>query len=327
MPELGLDCNLYVYLPPDYNASGRSYPVIYAQDGVELFDDYESLYNYECKMDETLNKMAAEGYEVPIVVATSNWDDRNSILSPWDYTSAGVQYKGAGKKYIEFLINTLKPYIDSAYRTLPGRENTGIIGASLGGLISFYAAIRRPDVFSKAGIYSPSYWVSDSIWTFVMDAEKIHPMRMYQLVGSDEGEVMVNPAIRMNGVLSDLGFSRDEITFRIVEGGVHHNSTWGPELRRTLLWLFPEQPSSKGEDNNLGNLAVYPNPARSTLHLDTPLPVEDVCIRIYNLTGEMVKSENFHTGNQIDVATLPPGIYMLRIAGNGINYWGKFVKE
>ncbi len=140
-------------------------------------------------MDETLNKLAAQGKNVPIVVGIDNGGgDRIGEYTPWSNPQYG---SGNGDKYMEFIVETLKPYIDQHYSTLPDRENTGIMGSSLGGLISQYSSLKYQGTFSKAGLFSPSYWFSDSIWTFTQETGKQYAMRFYQLCGTNESAGMV----------------------------------------------------------------------------------------------------------------------------------------
>lgn len=333
IPQLDRTRGISIYLPPDYNNSEESYPVIYLNDGQEAFDLYKA-YNYEPDewgIDEVLNEMASEGITVPIVVAIDhNGDKRLDELSPWLYTHSRFWGSpilgGEGDEYIDFITNTLKPYIDSTYRTLSDPDNTCIMGSSLGGLISIYGALKRPDVFRKAGLFSPAYEVSDSVWDFVRDIDKVHPMRLYQLVGKEETWAYINNVRKMDRELSDLGFFEDEIKYKIVEGGEHHKFV-GTELRETYLWLFPEAVSSKEPILSNPDITVYPNPVSKTLYLDSSLPLDNSEVTIYTMTGAVVKNELIISSNQISIADLPKGMYILKISGTDINYQGRFVKE
>lgn len=248
MPQLNRTRGISIYLPPDYNVSNDFYPVVYLQDGQNAFDKYVSYVpGKEWGIDEVLNEMASEGIKIPIVVAIDEGIKRWDEYSPWVFRPGpfwgSILVGGEGDQYIDFIANTLRPYIDSTFRTLSDPDNNCIMGSSMGGLISLYGAMKRPDVFRKAGIFSPAYYV-DSVWDFVKDIEKVHPMRLYHLVGSVEGDVMIRNTEKMNIMLGDLGFSNEEIKYKLVEGGVHHEFL-GDEFRETYLWLFPEAVSSK----------------------------------------------------------------------------------
>ncbi len=120
IPQLNRNRRIWMYFPPAYETSGSSYPVLYMHDGQNLFDAITS-FSGEWEVDETLNKLAAEGKRVPLVVGIDNGGaDRISEYTPWSNTQYGG---GDGEKYMKFIVETLKPYIDQHYRTLPDRTN------------------------------------------------------------------------------------------------------------------------------------------------------------------------------------------------------------
>ena len=146
MPQLGRTRRIWLYLPPDYENSGKNYPVLYMQDGQNVFDAATS-FSGEWQVDEALNRLFEDGDEGVIVVAIDNGGvSRLDEYTPWANPTYGG---GGGDAYVNFIVETLKPYVDEHYRTKSGREFTGIMGSSLGGLISLYAAIEHQDVFSK----------------------------------------------------------------------------------------------------------------------------------------------------------------------------------
>ena len=182
MPQLQRSRRVWLYLPPGYDAPGNTarYPVLYMHDGQNVFDAATS-YVGEWGVDETLDSLAAAGVTAPIVVAVDHGGERRlDEYSPWrnetfrwpgsdpDAPAApGPGPGGEGEAYVEFLTTTLKPTIDARFRTLPGRETTGILGSSMGGLISLYAALRHPDVFGRVGVFSPAFWFAPEMydWT------------------------------------------------------------------------------------------------------------------------------------------------------------------
>src|SRR5438132_769367 len=159
MPQLGRRRRVWLYLPPGYARSQQRYPVLYLQDGQNVFDARTSFAG-EWGVDETLDSLRALGDAGVIVVAVDNGQQRRfDEYSPWPNPQYGG---GQGDGYVEFLVQTLKPYIDQHYRTLPDRFHTGIAGSSMGGLISLYAALKYPDVFGRVGVFSPAFWVAPS---------------------------------------------------------------------------------------------------------------------------------------------------------------------
>ncbi len=323
IPQLGRTRRIWLYLPPDYAESQKSYPVLYMHDGQNVFDSFTSFAG-EWNVDESLNELAAQGYEVPIVVAIDNGGvHRMDEYSPWHNADYGG---GEGQQYVDFLVNTLKPYIDSAYRTKRDRENTGIMGSSMGGLISFYAAFSRPDIFGKAGIFSPSYWFSPSIWPFVRNAEKRHPMLVYQLVGSLEGGTMPSDMLAMQDTLRKFGYSANELKSNVVNGGQHNELFWRTNFKEAFLWLFPASSGLPDQTFINKGIKLYPNPARNLIFMDRPEQNISVNLKIYDIAGACVAAIHNFAGCQIDLNSLPPGKYLLTISG-GKNSWSDwFIK-
>src|SRR5262245_44761431 len=151
-PQLGNRRTLYVHLPPSYDTAGRRYPVLYMQDGQNLFDEPLS-YAGEWRVDETMAALSDEGIEA-IVVGIQNMGARRiDEYSP--FRDRRLRKGGRGDQYLSFVARTVKPLIDRDFRTLPERATTGILGSSMGGLISLYAFFACPEVFGFAGAMSP----------------------------------------------------------------------------------------------------------------------------------------------------------------------------
>lgn len=235
MPQLNRERKISVYLPPSYEASNKSYPVLYMHDGQNVFDLARS-YAGEWEVDETLNRLSIEKDFNIIVVAIDNGNDKRiSEYSPW----SNPEYsKGEGDAYLEFIINTLKPEIDNKYRTKKSSKNTAIMGSSMGGLISHYAALKYPNVIGKAGVFSPSFWYSNESFEFTEKHAKLKNTKMYYLVGDSEGEGMVEDVEKTVNILKNNNFSENNIQTKIVLKGIHSESFWKTEFERAILWLF-----------------------------------------------------------------------------------------
>src|SRR5690606_842207 len=153
-PQLGNRRDLLVYLPRSYAASDQHYPVLYMHDGQNLFDAYTSFAG-EWQVDETMQQLERDGIEWIVVGIPNAGEDRLAEYSPFPDPKHG---SGRGDLYLDFVVDTVKARIDADFRTLPGRDHTGIMGSSLGGLISLYGFFSRPDVFGFAGAMSPAFW-------------------------------------------------------------------------------------------------------------------------------------------------------------------------
>lgn len=317
MPQLDRNRRIWIYLPPDYDSNNEKYPVLYMHDGQNLFDTYTA-YAGEWEVDETLNKLFDEGYQVPIVVGIDNGGgERINEYTPWNNPVYGG---GQGSEYMEFLVNTLKPYIDDSYRTLTNQENTGIMGSSLGGLISLYGAMKYQDVYGKSGIFSPAYWISDSVWAFTNDMGKQQSVKFYQIIGTLEGQEYVVGMWQMDSVLSQLGYGEDELFSKEDPTGNHNEAYWRSNFRDAYLWMFAEFANDIDENKLYDEIIISPNPVTNKLSFDLPQNTTYDSLKILISGGK--PSEN-----NMDVSKLHSGTYILVIIIDNKSYSGKFVKR
>ena len=326
MPQLNRTRKIWIYLPPGYETSGLAYPVLYMHDGQNLFDNLTS-FSGEWKVDETLNSIAAQGKKVPIVIGIENGGNyRIGEYTPWVNPEYGG---GDGEKYMQFIVETLKPYVDQNFRTLTGRENTGIMGSSLGGLISHFGALKYQAVFGKAGIFSPSYWFSDSVWKFTHDAGKQAGMRFYQLCGSNESSEIDVPGdmSRMNDSLVKSGFGQENINNKVVPGGQHNEKLWSEAFSEAYQWLFSDYITSVPDPVQEKAISCYPNPVTSQLTFTSTRKVNFDSLVIIDINGEVVKCIKNPGTNKVDVHALKPGSYILQCQAGNEKFEGKFIKK
>ena len=229
--------DLLVALPPSYTAEARSYPVLYMQDGQNLFDPATS-HAGDWRLPATLDALAGRGVEA-IVVGIPNGGRRRSYeYSPFRDTIHGGG--GGGDRYLAFLVETVKPLVDRSFRTLPDRAHTVIAGSSLGGLISLYALWRHAEVFGAAGVLSPALWFADR--AMLRYAERTAPRvpgRIYLDVGTGEGKEAVADARALREILTRPGFARcTELAWVEDEGGGHDEAAWGRRFREAMPFLL-----------------------------------------------------------------------------------------
>jgi predicted alpha/beta superfamily hydrolase len=235
MPGLARKRQLRLYLPPGYATSNKRYPVLYMHDGQNLFDA-ATAYSGEWQVDETLDALAREGKLELIVVGIDNGGDkRMTELNAWDSERFGA---AEGREYLDFVVKTVKPLVDRSYRTLPGREHTAVMGSSMGGLASHYALAQYPQVFGKAGVFSPAYWTAQPAFGFVADKPVPKDARLFMLMGEKEGPQMVADVKRMAQVVQKSGHPAANTRLKIVPGAGHNEAFWAGELREALLWLY-----------------------------------------------------------------------------------------
>lgn len=224
--------NIWLYLPQSYNKNDERFPVIYMHDAQNLFDN-ETSFVGEWQVDETLDSIGEP--EAIIVGIEHGGDKRIDELTPFPHEKYGG---GKADRYVDFIVNDLKPYIDENYRTLKGPENTGIFGSSLGGLVSFYSVLKYPETFGKAGVYSPSFWFNEEIYEFARNAEINEKTRFYFLAGTAESEEMLPDIDRMIEILIENGVNSKNIRKSFIEEGEHNEALWKSNFAETYLWLM-----------------------------------------------------------------------------------------
>ncbi len=320
MPQFDRCRRIWVYLPPDYQSSNRSYPVIYMHDGQNVFDATTSFAG-EWRVDETLNQLFEGGDPGVIVVAVDNGQVfRSEEYIPWD----NANFDGKGNLYAAFLVNTLKPAIDAAYRTKPEREYTAIMGSSFGGVISTYTGMEYQEVFSKIGSFSPSYWVSEQAFNQVQANGKQADMRMYQIMGSPEGQEAVDNMNRMEEVLHNAGFTDDEVISVEHPDGQHNEAYWAREFAAAYLWLFDQTLTSTNNiqpDSFL--FEIFPNPSQGVLNINHNCAT-NCALRVYDTRGRLQIESTLK--KEVDLTPLEVGIYYVHIqAENGDSQSKKLV--
>ena len=232
MPQLGRQRRVWIYLPRDYNSTKSKYPVIYMHDGQNLFDAYTSAYG-EWGIDEILDKMPSENQCIVVGV------DHGGDYRITEYDPYGSKYgKGRGDDYVDFLVKTLKPYIDANYRSEPDAAHTTIAGSSMGGLISVYAALKYPEVFGNAGIFSPAFWIAPEIYNFAQQSKLPPQSRFYFVCGGAEGPGVVPDMQKMADIIQAKGIDKKNAPVTIIKGAAHNEKQWNGDFPDFYKWLI-----------------------------------------------------------------------------------------
>jgi predicted alpha/beta superfamily hydrolase len=231
----GLDRDLAVYLPASYDGGERRYPVLYMQDGQNLFDPALSFAG-SWRVDLAMDWAAARGYEAIVVGIPNAGEGRIAEYSPFDDPEGGP---GRAAEYVTYLGETIKPLVDARFRTLPGRETTGVAGSSMGGLLSLFAFFHRPDVFGIMAALSPSLWYAGRAILGLLEGAPSPPGRLYLDVGRQEGEQTLDDARRLRDLLRAKGYASSR-QFRYVEdrAGRHEEAAWSRRFRAALPFLL-----------------------------------------------------------------------------------------
>ena len=234
IPQLNKIRKIWALLPHDYDNSSESYPVMYLQDAQNLFNETAEFGNWE--IDKKLAVMSEYKIGKIIIIAVEHAEEDRIKEYNVGKTVLG---KGQGKKYIRFVTDTLKPYVDSNFRTKKEREFTGIGGSSMGGLISIFSGLRNPETFGKLMIFSPSLWVVPEL---KIDAKKVNTAdtKIYLYAGGDESKTMIEHVKKFQDDLISNQFIEDnsQINLSINRQGKHSETYWSDEFPKAIEWLF-----------------------------------------------------------------------------------------
>lgn len=235
-PELGTSRRVTVILPYDYHQNpDKRYPVLYLNDGQNLIGEGAGYgtWGVEQKMAILATRQRHE-----VILVSIDHGHENRIN---EFTIGKTRMgKGRGRDYLTFIAKTLKPVIDAHLRTLPDSQHTGIGGSSLGGLISIYGGLLRPDVFGRLMVFSPSLWISPKIYFDAIRFQTPAPMRVYVYGGEAESSYMVPNIQRFQDSLLRQCYNGQsiDIYLSVDPAGTHQEAHWGREFPSALEWLF-----------------------------------------------------------------------------------------
>jgi predicted alpha/beta superfamily hydrolase len=223
--------NIIVWLPQGYDSTKKRtkhYPVLYMHDGQNIMDPKTAYVGKDWRVDETVSRLIKQKkIKELMIVGIYNTPDRLDEYS----------WSEKGQNYLKFLIEELKPFIDKKYRTLPEAENTAIIGSSMGGLISFYAAWHYPHVFGMAGCMSSSfYYNNDRSIRQVQDYNGHKKSVKFYIDHGEDGSLRGQ---RMFVELSKKGYEiGHDIDYYYAPGAAHHEKEWAARMERPLIFFF-----------------------------------------------------------------------------------------
>ncbi len=237
IPQLHRTRRIWIYLPKGYAQSDKRYPVIYMQDGQNLFNE-QTAFAGEWGMDECLDSLYDRLGQSCIVVGIDHaGEKRINEYNPWNNASHG---KGEGVAYADFLAHTLKPFIDQHYRTRPDAAHTAVGGSSMGALISLYCQWQYPDIFGGVCAFSPSLWIAPEALVMAQQFQPATQPACYLYVGGKEPPEMMTGVRSLEAILQ----KKQSIRLRTVYSplGQHRETYWRQELYPFFRWWFQSFP-------------------------------------------------------------------------------------
>ena len=327
MPELNRYRKIWLYLPNDYTtATTKEYPILYMHDAQNLFDQNTS-FSGEWQVDETLAALQSQGNYGAIVVGIDNGaSERINEYSPW----VNAQYGGGqGDEYIDFIKNTLKPYIDANYRTKTDAQNTALFGSSMGALISLYGVAAYPQTFGKAGIFSPSIWFSKTnVLNFINSKNFANtPLRLYFLGGTTESTSMVGDMQDAKNAFINKGVSAQTVNLVTHTDGQHSEWYWKREFGAGYRYLFPDA-TADVEELEKANLTIFPNPTNDSFKIEC-FNCNNKNFIVFSAEGKIILKGKLENGQAIiDSGKFKKGIYFVEVSHEkGAVYSTKLVVE
>ena len=222
--------NVFVYLPISYN-NKKKYPVLYCFDGHNLFKDKDASYKRAWRLDKYLDKNKTDLIVVGVECHKGGHGERENEYSPFDFHYKNVIYKGYGEDTIKWFIDVLKPLIDSKYKTKTNRDNTFVMGSSMGGVMASYALLKYNNIFSRACSLSPAYFIYRDKAIEYYDIKKRINKDTYLYTDYGTKDLRVKMSIPIFNKINEMFINKGiNVTSRIIHNGIHHESNWEKQL-------------------------------------------------------------------------------------------------
>lgn len=237
IPGLKRRRRIWAHLPSGYDEQPeRRFPVVYLHDAQNIFEGWKAPFGVSWEVHNTMRRMGSEGLEQAIIIGIEHGKRRRAgEFQP--LTRQGA-FAREGNAYADFIANKLKPFVDKKLRTIPWREQTALVGSSMGGLITLYTGMKHQDVFGQLGVFSPSLWAAPALFPLVSKVGRHYPMKIYLTVGQKEGIGTVRRTEEMFQTLTYAGFPQHELYLGIRSGERHEEAFWQREFETCYRWFL-----------------------------------------------------------------------------------------
>jgi enterochelin esterase-like enzyme len=239
---------LRIWLPPGYDDAGnagRHFPVLYLNDGQNLFESSTAFAGVEWQVDETADRLIREGAVPPMIFVGMDNTGKERIREYMPYRSMHPRMlRVQGRYYPDFLTKEVMPFVERNYRIATGPENTGLGGSSLGALIALYTAVARPGMIGRLLLESPSLWASGRQLVKESRSVRIWPERMFLAVGSSEAgsaersRTVVDDVRELAAIMRRAVLSESRLRLVVKDGAGHNEAAWAERFPEALRFLF-----------------------------------------------------------------------------------------
>jgi enterochelin esterase-like enzyme len=250
---------LRVWLPPGYDDAdnaARQYPVLYLNDGQNLFEPATSFNGIEWQVDETADRLIREHLIPPLIIVGIDNAGKDRVREYMPHRSfQPMMLRVQGTRYPSFLTKEVIPFVERHYRVASGPRNTGLGGSSLGALIALYTVAVSPGIVGRLLLESPSLWTASRQIMRQSRTVRRWPERVFLATGSaeaglpDRDRSMVDDVQEFAAILQRSGLDGHRLRLLVDQGAPHHESAWARRFPDALSFLFADQPGSGPDEN------------------------------------------------------------------------------
>jgi len=239
---------LRVWLPPGYDDAqnaARRYPILYLNDGQNLFEPATAFAGIEWQVDETADRLIRGGAVPPMIIVGMDNTGKDRVREYMPHRSVHPMIlRVQGRYYPNFLMKEVMPFVERNYRVATGPENTGLGGSSLGALIALYTAMARPELIGRLLLESPALWVSGRQAIKQSREVRIWPERIFLAMGTAEtgsperNRSLVDDVRELAAILRRAVLSEKRLRLVIEDGAGHNEAAWAERFPEALRFLF-----------------------------------------------------------------------------------------
>ena len=239
---------LRVWLPPGYDDAqnaARRYPILYLNDGQNLFEPATAFAGIEWQVDETADRLIRGGAVPPMIIVGMDNTGKDRVREYMPHRSVHPMIlRVQGRYYPNFLTKEVMPFVERNYRVATGPENTGLGGSSLGALIALYTAMARPELIGRLLLESPALWVSGRQAIKQSREVRIWPERIFLAMGTAEtgsperNRSLVDDVRELAAILRRAVLSEKRLRLVIEDGAGHNEAAWAERFPEALRFLF-----------------------------------------------------------------------------------------